>query len=47
MGYWTDLSIQFASQRNYLDEIFERCSSPKETNRQLDLYLKDGLQMVG
>jgi hypothetical protein len=23
MGYWTDLSIQFASQRNYLDELFK------------------------
>jgi Tsp45I type II restriction enzyme len=22
MNYWTDLSIQFASQRNYLDELF-------------------------
>jgi hypothetical protein len=23
MGYWTDLSIQFANQRNYLDELFK------------------------
>jgi hypothetical protein len=23
MEYWTDLSIQFASQRNYLDELFK------------------------
>jgi hypothetical protein len=22
VGYWTDLSIQFANQRNYLDELF-------------------------
>src|SRR5271166_3934622 len=22
MNYWTELSIQFASQRNYLDELF-------------------------
>ncbi|MDR1324978.1 MAG: restriction endonuclease [Treponema sp.] len=23
MGYWTDLSIEFANQRNYLDELFK------------------------
>jgi hypothetical protein len=23
MGYWTDLSIKFANQRNYLDELFK------------------------
>jgi hypothetical protein len=23
MGYWTDLSIKYASQRNYLDELFK------------------------
>jgi len=23
MNYWTDLSIQFANQRNYLDEPFK------------------------
>lgn len=23
MGHWTDLSIQYASQRNYLDELFK------------------------
>ena len=23
MGYWTDLSVEFANQRNYLDELFK------------------------
>jgi hypothetical protein len=23
MGYWTDLSVKFASQKNYLDELFK------------------------
>jgi hypothetical protein len=23
MGYWTDLSIEFANQRNYLDELYK------------------------
>jgi hypothetical protein len=23
MGYWTDLSIEFANQRNYLNELFK------------------------
>jgi hypothetical protein len=68
MGYWTDLSIEFANQRNYLDELFkiyptipdgirdidkhqwhhiEKCSEPKETNRQIGPLFKRWLANGG
>ena len=36
MNYWTDLSIQFASQRNYLDELFTVYPLAPDNIRELD-----------
>lgn len=36
MNYWTDLSIQFANQRNYLDELFSVYPLAPDVIRQLD-----------
>jgi hypothetical protein len=36
MGYWTDLSIQYASQRNYLDELFKVYPTVPEGIRDID-----------
>ena len=36
MGYWTDLSIEFASQRNYLDELFKIYPTIPEGIREID-----------
>ncbi|MBR0150673.1 MAG: hypothetical protein IJP89_04855 [Synergistaceae bacterium] len=57
MNYWTEKSIAFAEQRNYLDELFrvyplspnhmgfdaiiEKCTAPKETNRQMGPMFKN------
>ena len=36
MGYWTDLSIEFASQRNYLDELFKIYPTIPDGIREID-----------
>ncbi len=36
MGHWTDLSIQYASQRNYLDELFKIYPTVPEGIRDID-----------
>jgi hypothetical protein len=36
MGYWTDLSIEFANQRNYLDELFKIYPTVPEGIRDID-----------
>jgi hypothetical protein len=36
MGYWTDLSIEYASQRNYLDELFKVYPMASENIRSID-----------
>jgi hypothetical protein len=36
MGYWTDLSIEFANQRNYLDELFKIYPTIPEGIRDID-----------
>lgn len=36
MNYWTDLSVQFASQRNYLDELFSVYPLAPDVIRHLD-----------
>ena len=36
MNYWTDLSIQFANQRNYLDELFAVYPTIPEGIRDVD-----------
>jgi hypothetical protein len=36
MGHWTDLSIEFASQRNYLDELFKIYPTIPEGIRDID-----------
>jgi hypothetical protein len=36
MGYWTDLSIEFANQRNYLDELFKIYPTIPEGIRDVD-----------
>ncbi len=36
MNYWTDLSIQYASQRNYLDELFRVYPTVPEGIRDID-----------
>lgn len=36
MNYWTDLSIQYASQRNYLDELFRVYPTIPEGIREVD-----------
>jgi len=36
MNYWTNLSIQFASQRNYLDELFKIYPTIPEEIRDID-----------
>src|ERR1700738_3146221 len=36
MNYWTDLSVQFANQRNYLDELFAVYPLAPDVIRQLD-----------
>src|SRR5215204_1771511 len=36
MNYWTDLSIQFANQRNYLDELFKIYPTIPEGIREVD-----------
>lgn len=37
MNYWTDLSIQFANQRNYLDELFKIYPTIPEDIREIDI----------
>ncbi|MBM4167137.1 MAG: restriction endonuclease [Ignavibacteria bacterium] len=36
MNYWTELSIQFANQRNYLDELFKVYPTIPEGIREID-----------
>ena len=36
MGYWTDLSIEFANQRNYLDELFKIYPTIPDGIREID-----------
>jgi len=36
MNYWTDLSVQFPNQRNYLDELFAVYPLAPDVIRQLD-----------
>ena len=36
MNYWTDLSIQFANQRNYLDELFKIYPTIPDEIREVD-----------
>jgi hypothetical protein len=36
MGYWTDLSIEFANQRNYLDELFKIYPTIPDRIREID-----------
>ena len=36
MNHWLDLSIQFANQRNYLDELFRIYPTIPEGIRELD-----------
>jgi len=36
MGYWTDLSIEFATQRNYLDELFRIYPTVPDGIRNID-----------
>lgn len=36
MNYWTDLSIQFANQRNYLDELFKIYPTIPDEIRDID-----------
>lgn len=39
MNYWTQLSVDFASQRNYLDELFRVYPTIPEGIRDIDLQL--------
>jgi len=36
MGYWTDLSIEFANQSNYLDELFKIYPTIPDGIREID-----------
>jgi hypothetical protein len=36
MGYWADLSIEFANQRNYLDELFKIYPTIPDGIREID-----------
>jgi len=44
MGYWTDLSIQFANQRNYLDELFKIYPTIPDGIRDIDQEQWDNIE---
>jgi len=44
MGYWTDLSIQFANQRNYLDELFKIYPTIPDGIRDIDQKQWDDIE---
>lgn len=42
MNYWTQLSIEFANQRNYLDELFKVYPTIPEDIREIDTQKMEG-----
>ena len=43
MNYWTDLSIKFANERDYLDNLYKVYPMSKNFLREIDINLENNI----